>query len=392
MSIEPESTEARLLKGSGKESAAMVRNGRCGDSDGWEWKRRQQRQILKEFDEIKSKPRAFYTYATQFSIPAVVFSLIGTVYALIDLLFFEMSSAQDPFYIVKEEIQDSIDKLLSNFHKWERIPADSQEQQKLTKELLVGCESIEWQQGNSYLQLLKTCFSDRKVDELDKAISVAARDPSWYGIDEAELDKRRRWTSTARTQVGNMKKKVVAGNELDDISTSNVNGMRRELMRMPNSHQTDRSNQYAAQDNDDFISSESDRQLLLIKQQDEELDELSASVERIGGVGLTIHEELLAQVGIVEAAILCKDEELDELSASVERIGGVGLTIHEELLAQEKIIDELGMDMESTTNRLDFVQKKVGMVMKKAGAKGQLMMILFLVVLFIVLFVLVFLT
>ncbi|KAL7176746.1 hypothetical protein ACSBR2_030152 [Camellia fascicularis] len=247
-----------------------------------------------------------------------------------------MSSAQDPFYIVKEEIQDSIDKLLSTFHKWERIPADSQEQQKLTKELLVGCESIEWQ-----------------VDELDKAISVAARDPSWYGIDEAELDKRRRWTSTARTQVGNMKKKVVAGNELDDISTSNVNGMRRELMRMPNSHQTDRSSQYAAQDTDDFISSESDRQLLLIKQQ---------------------------------------DEELDELSASVERIGGVGLTIHEELLAQEKIIDELGMDMESTTNRLDFVQKKVGMVMKKAGAKGQLMMILFLVVLFIVLFVLVFLT
>lgn len=32
------------------------------------------------------------------------------------------------------------------------------------------------------------------------------------------------------------------------------------------------------------------------RQQDEELDELSASVQRIGGVGLTIHEELLAQV------------------------------------------------------------------------------------------------
>ncbi|KAL6498078.1 hypothetical protein OROGR_028475 [Orobanche gracilis] len=87
-----------------------------------------------------------------------------------------------------------------------------------------------------------------------------------------------------------------------------------------------------------------------------------------------------------------QDEELDELSASVQRIGGVGLTIHEELLAQEKIIDELGMEMDSTSNRLDFVQKKVAMVMKKAGAKGQIMMILFLLVLFIVLFVLVFLT
>lgn len=87
-----------------------------------------------------------------------------------------------------------------------------------------------------------------------------------------------------------------------------------------------------------------------------------------------------------------QDDELDELSASVERIGGVGLTIHEELLAQERIIDDLDTEMDTTSNRLDFVQKKVAMVMKKASAKGQLMMIVFLVVLFIILFVLVFLT
>ncbi|KAL5761810.1 hypothetical protein ACOSP7_018074 [Xanthoceras sorbifolium] len=247
-----------------------------------------------------------------------------------------MSSAQDPFYIVKEEIQESIDKLQSTFHQWERIPSDTGEQVHLTKELLAGCESIEWQ-----------------VDELDKAIGVASRDPSWYGIDQVELEKRRRWTSTARAQVGNMKKAVLAGKELNGVGTTSASGMRQELMRLPNSHQADTSNYYAGRDNDDFIQSESDRQLLLIKQQ---------------------------------------DEELDELSASVERIGGVGLTIHEELLAQEKIIDELGMEMDSTSNRLDFVQKKVAMVMKKAGAKSQFMMILFLLVLFIILFVLVFLT
>ncbi|XP_047340395.1 syntaxin-61-like [Impatiens glandulifera] len=250
-----------------------------------------------------------------------------------------MSSAQDPFYIVKEEIQESIDKLLSTFRQWEHIPLGNQEQQNLTKELLVGCESIVWQ-----------------VDELDKAISVSARDPAWYGIDEKELDKRRRWTSTARIQVGNVKKTLLAGKELDGTRTSNLSGMRRELMRLPNSQQNERStHQYtsANNNNDDLISSESDRQLLLIRQQ---------------------------------------DEELDALSASVERIGGVGLTIHEELLAQENIIGDLGMEMESTSNRLDFVQKKVGMVMKKAGAKGQMMMILFLFFLFIILFVLVFFT
>lgn len=41
------------------------------------------------------------------------------------------------------------------------------------------------------------------------------------------------------------------------------------------------------------------------RQQDEELDELSASVERIGGVGLTIHDELLAQVRILWVYVLC---------------------------------------------------------------------------------------
>ncbi|KAL3844785.1 hypothetical protein ACJIZ3_002188 [Penstemon smallii] len=246
-----------------------------------------------------------------------------------------MSSAQDPFYIVKDEIQDSINKLLSMFHQWERMPFDG-EQLRLTKELLAGCDSIEWQ-----------------VDELDKTISVAAKDPSWYGIDLMELDKRRIWTSNARSQVRKVKKSIVNGEESNGTSTSNVNEMRRELMRLPNPHQTDKPNLYAAQDNDNFISSESDRQQLLIRQQ---------------------------------------DEELDELSASVERIGGVGLTIHEELLAQEKIMDDLGMEMDSTSNRLDFVQKKVAMVMKKAGAKGQFIMILFLLALFIILFVLVFFT
>ncbi|KHN38273.1 Syntaxin-61 [Glycine soja] len=218
-----------------------------------------------------------------------------------------MPSAQDPFYVVKQEIQESIDKLKSTFHQWENT-ADVGERSSLSKEVLASCESIAWQsesgkQKPSYFQLHKHTLS---VDELDKAISVAARDPSWYGIDEVEVENRRKWTSDARTQ-----------------------------------------------DNDDFIESESDRQMLLIKRQ---------------------------------------DEELDELSLSVQRIGGVGLTIHEELLAQEKIIDELGNEMDGTSNRLDFVQKKVAMVMKKASAKGQIMMILGLLAMFIFLFILVFFT
>ncbi|KAF3612148.1 hypothetical protein DY000_02047275 [Brassica cretica] len=260
-----------------------------------------------------------------------------------------MSSAQDPFYIVKEEIQDSIDKLQSAFHKWERISPGMGDQVHATKELLANCGSIEWQVV--LFMAIEAILADRKVDELEKAITVAAKDPALYGIDQAELELRRRWTSNARTQVRNVKTGVLAGK--GNAGVGNASEVRLELMRMPNSNEANRYDQYGGRDDDGFVQSESDRQMLLIKQQ---------------------------------------DEELDELSKSVERIGGVGLTIHDELVAQERIIDELGTEMDSTKNRLDFVQKKVGMVMKKAGAKGQMMMICFLLVLFIILFVLVFLT
>lgn len=37
----------------------------------------------------------------------------------------------------------------------------------------------------------------------------------------------------------------------------------------------------------------------MTREQDQELDALSASVERLGSVGLTIHEELMGQVNFL---------------------------------------------------------------------------------------------
>ncbi|KAB2063355.1 hypothetical protein ES319_A10G211000v1 [Gossypium barbadense] len=213
-----------------------------------------------------------------------------------------MSKARDPFYIVKEEIQES---LQSSFHQWERILPDTGEQVHLTKELLANCEIIEW-----------------KVDELNKTIDVAAIDPSWYGIDNRELESRRRWTITARTQVGDVKKSVVARKENVVLGS-----------RM--------------------------RSWMNLVQVLRELEVLA----------LQYMKNFLHSVGSISS-----------------------ISYASTLVFQEKIIDDLGTEMDSTTNRLDFVQKKVAIVMKNASAKGQIMMILFLLVLFIILFILIFLT
>jgi SYP6 family syntaxin len=73
-------------------------------------------------------------------------------------------------------------------------------------------------------------------------------------------------------------------------------------------------------------------------------------------------------------------------------IQGFGRLIHTGgvLLCQGRLIDELGNDMDSTATRLDFIQKRVATVMKKAGWKGQVMIIVFLIALLLILTFLVF--
>nr|KAJ0218439.1 hypothetical protein LSAT_V11C300136990 [Lactuca sativa] len=43
-------------------------------------------------------------------------------------------------------------------------------------------------------------YIEWQVDELEKAISEAARDPAKYGIDQPELERRFKWTRAAMTQ------------------------------------------------------------------------------------------------------------------------------------------------------------------------------------------------
>ncbi|KAG0593563.1 hypothetical protein M758_1G331600 [Ceratodon purpureus] len=85
-----------------------------------------------------------------------------------------------------------------------------------------------------------------------------------------------------------------------------------------------------------------------------------------------------------------QDEDLEELRISVERLGDMGKSINEELVGQEVLIGEVERDIDTTTTRLDFVQKKMELMIVKAGSNGQMFMIVFLIILFVILIVLVF--
>ncbi|KAL2634372.1 hypothetical protein R1flu_005851 [Riccia fluitans] len=226
-------------------------------------------------------------------------------------------SALDPFYLVKEEIQDSVNKLQANFLKWEALPSTAiQDYLDLSKELTSGCESIEWQ-----------------VDELDRAIAVAERDPARFSIDAAEIERRKKWTSSTHSQISTIRQALQNAADTKSIPArgGQTASSRRELLRLPED-QAATPSRSSSQELDTFAY-ENDRQALLMRAQ---------------------------------------DQDLDEISEHVKNLGEVSLTIHNELNLQDRIMDELNSDMDHTATRLDLVQRKLSAVMKKAGWKGQI--------------------
>lgn len=120
---------------------------------------------------------------------------------------------------------------------------------------------------------------------------------------------------------------------------------KQELMD-PNSKLTAAINE----ENDQFIQSEGERQQLLLRRQ---------------------------------------DDDLEDLASHVIRIGELGREMGEELESQGQLLEELDADMDSTATRMAAAQKKVQAVLDRAGAKGQLVIIGALIVLLIILLVLV---
>ena len=69
----------------------------------------------------------------------------------------------------------------------------------------------------------------------------------------------------------------------------------------------------------------------------------------------------------------------------IQRIGHIGLQIHDELQGQEVLLNELDQDVESTQSRLAAAQKKMTLVLQKAGLRGQICILVFLIVVLILL-------
>lgn len=74
-----------------------------------------------------------------------------------------------------------------------------------------------------------------------------------------------------------------------------------------------------------------------------------------------------------------QDEGLEMLSQSAQRLGKMSLNIHEELGYHNQMLDDMETDLDKATDNLDLITVKTKALIKKAGGRHNFCLILGLI-------------
>ncbi|CAG5129924.1 unnamed protein product [Candidula unifasciata] len=220
-------------------------------------------------------------------------------------------SVEDPFFVVKDEVQKALVVVRNLFSRWRELQENGgvssrEEFEYTTNELRNSLRSIEWD-----------------LEDLEET----------FKISEYELQERRNFVDKTKTTVRDMKSQISSPNngQRDDsrskknlFSTSNG-------PKTPQDKYT-RLDEEMEQANQRYISDTQQQQKLLLRTQDEQLDMIGSSV----GV----------------------------LKNMSQQIGS-------ELEDQNILLDEFHHEMDNTESKMDQTMKKLAKVMHMSNDRRQ---------------------
>ncbi|XP_026201413.1 syntaxin-6 isoform X1 [Anabas testudineus] len=251
-------------------------------------------------------------------------------------------SMEDPFFVVKGEVQKAVNAAQSLHHRWVELlkggtVASKEELDWTTNELRNSLRSIEWD-----------------LEDLDETISIVESNPKKFNLDAVELSKRKDFITCTRHTVKDMKEQmsspVAAPTDRKNKQVQALLGERgaQGPIWQPGPDKYSRLDRQLQSANSQFIEEQQVQQQLIVEQQDEQLELVS------GTIGV--------------------------LKNMSERIGM-------ELDEQAVMLDDFSHEMDNTQSRLDNVMKKLAKVSHMTSdrrqwcAIGVLLAILFVVIL-----------
>ncbi|XP_055021122.1 syntaxin-6 [Boleophthalmus pectinirostris] len=233
-------------------------------------------------------------------------------------------SMEDPFFVVKGEVQKAVNAAQSLHQRWSELlqeggGASKEEMDWTTNELRNSLRSIEWD-----------------LEDLDETISIVESNPKKFNLDATELSKRKSFITNTRQTVKEMKEQMSspAAVSLDKKNKQALLGERgaQGPIWQPGPDKYSRLDRQLQNANSQFIEEQQTQQQLIAGQQDEQLELVS------GTIGV--------------------------LKNMSERIGM-------ELDEQAVMLDDFSHEMDNTQSRLDNVMKKLAKVSHMTSDRRQ---------------------
>ena len=239
-------------------------------------------------------------------------------------------SRPDPFVLAKDEVTRARAAADALFAEWQGLVRggrmESDDFQVANSELLSALRNIEWD-----LQ-----------DISEMSIGNVERNRKQFKLSDAEIERRKEFVASTRERIRVVKEQMQQPEKLLP-SGQRAAAQRGALLR-------------GADDSPVTSAAQSERQ------------------------GLVADGEMAQQMLVRQ-----QDEQLEDLSEAMTRLGEMGNVIGGELSSQGRLVDELTEDVAHVATRLDVVQKKVDKMLESKSERSLMCIICIMSVVLIVL-------
>ncbi|XP_067894030.1 syntaxin-6-like isoform X2 [Heterodontus francisci] len=250
-------------------------------------------------------------------------------------------SMEDPFFVVKGEVQKAVNTSQGLYQRWTELLADPSSASKeecdwTTNELRNSLRSIEWD-----------------LEDLDETISIVETNPRKFNLDPAELSKRKAFITSTKQIVKEMK---------DHMSSSSVQ-----------------------------VLEQKNRQALLSTRGRQGLSSTSDKYSRLDQELQAVNSQFIEDQHVQQQLITeQQDDQLVLVSGSIGVLKNMSQKIGNELDEQAIMLDEFSYELDSTQSRLDNIMKKLAKVSHMTSDRRQWCGIIVLLIILIVVLILLF--
>ncbi|XP_031562996.1 syntaxin-6-like [Actinia tenebrosa] len=245
-------------------------------------------------------------------------------------------SLEDPFFVVRDEVQKAVNKVRELYSRWKELLNDPrmagrEEYDWTTNELKNNIRSIEWD-----------------LEDLDETIGIVEANPRKFNMDISELNKRKLFVKQTRDDMTSIKEHLNSPSARTKLETST----RQALLGNRNGKPQDkysRLDREIERSNQTFIDDQQQQQSLLMQSQDEQIEMVGHSV------------------GVLKT---------------------MGKKIGDEIEDQNLILDDFGHELEMTDSKLNQVVLKVEKVLRLSDDKRQCYVLISLIVIMVIVIIL----